>query len=369
MSSDYDDCMSLTGRRTLALASVTFVAALVILWRLKPVSVRDSGVFLTAENLVRSAEKPSRVYQSTTPSLSDLADATLDAGSPEMSPKTVQTRFLGERVAASVDCEKVCGAACVNATDGTTHCGRTCTHDDECDADSICHPTTTGVGRCAWSQCLGVGAEGCQPGWTCLPFFRASGAVFLCAKAGTRMAGASCLGIGNSHSTGLGLCGPGLFCTEGTCLPARCQRNSDCLKGSRCEDVTDHQQCVAACDSDADCKAGMQCTEHPQGRKACANLSQASCVTEGCKDGLKCFVTLPLLTQLHAECLRDCSANEPCSVNESCIQNSFGETVERTCRKTCTPSGEPCQSGSVCVGQPAGPAICLVAVDATIELP
>ena len=37
--------------------------------------------------------------------------------------------------------------------------------------------------------------------------FVASGAVFLCAKAGTRIAGASCLGIGNSHSSGLGLCG------------------------------------------------------------------------------------------------------------------------------------------------------------------
>lgn len=280
----------------------------------------------------------------------------------------VADRFLGEVVDDAKNCNSVCGAPCAVGADHRSHCGHICAKDDDCDAASICHPTTTNLGRCTWDQCRGIGHDAdCGEGWTCLPFMRATGAVYLCNKAGAQVAGASCIGIGNSRSSPKGLCGPGLFCSEGVCLPGTCDQNADCPKGSICSDVGGFQRCIAACATDAECPAALKCTTLPLGRKVCANLTSAQCIEQGCSAGSRCSITLPLLSQLRAECVQDCASDKNCLASQSCQQTGFGGDVEKICMDTCV-VGEPCSGGRVCVDVGQDRPICKFAIDlSTIE--
>lgn len=286
------------------------------------------------------------------------------------SDSTIERRYLEEVVENPDDCRQVCGAACINDDNGRSYCGRRCAGDDDCGADSLCYPTTTGVARCTPSQCSGVGRdEDCDPGWTCLAVYRVSGATHICAKAGVRKAGESCSGIGHKNSPVDGLCGRGLACKEGVCLPAKCQANADCPNGSRCMDVPGgltHPQCVPGCERDIDCGEKLKCVEYPAGRRVCANTTHATCLVSGCAEGSICTVTLPVLAQLHAECTKSCSPERPsdCASNEVCRPALYGEKAQNTCVLTCTPGEQACPPGKTCVNTGSGPATCLVALDA-----
>jgi hypothetical protein len=277
----------------------------------------------------------------------------------------IESRFLGEDVAKPEDCRAVCGAPCYHDPSGKLRCGKECKGDNDCDAESICHATRTGIQRCAWSECSGIGQDAeCGPGMTCLAIARPSGAVYVCSAAGLRKAGEACLGLGDRRSPPSALCGPGMLCREGVCLPSQCSTDTDCPKGAKCQDapggLVPKPQCVPSCTQDGDCPEGLECVEYPPGRKVCADTDNAECLREGCASGLNCEVTLPLLSRMEAACVRRCTPADQsgCPAGESCEALPFHSTPRYACTRTCSETGEPCPDGQRCAKNAQGHFTC-----------
>jgi hypothetical protein len=296
----------------------------------------------------RSAFQP-RLMDSTELTASQVADLAGASVSPE-------------------SCSEVCGAPCIHANGGLTFCGKECTSDRDCAVDALCFPTTTGIARCMLSQCSGIGHdEACPSGWTCLAVSRSSAATYICAKAGVRLAGEHCIGIGTETTAPENACAPSLLCAEGTCLPQRCRGDTDCPHGSHCQTdpggLLPEPSCTLGCDKDADCGDGLSCINYPENRKSCVRRGNSVCLESGCPRGLVCTITMPLLPNLHAECERPCSLQHPeCAANEICAASSYGGEAHATCVQTCTIGGTDCTVDKMCVPSTSGPATCRVVV-------
>lgn len=252
------------------------------------------------------------------------------------------------------ECQASCGAPCVLAPNGARQCGKQCNSNDDCDSDAVCFPTTTLIGRCRTSECSGVGKDAdCGEGTACNPVVMPSGAIFECVNTGTRQSGESCIGIGNEHSPPNLICSAGLACEQGTCLPLVCEQDAGCPAGSRCRaDATGflaEKRCEQGCASDAECKSGMKCTPGILDNLVCANIVDAQCLVAKCTNDLQCVITMPLLSRVHADCVKSCKIGDSgsCGQGTTCAQVGFGEAAAAYCMQSCK-SDTDCRTGNIC---------------------
>lgn len=212
-------------------------------------------------------------------------------------------------------CESSCETACTKSSAGPPVCPKTCTRNDNCSNDEVCHTTDRKNGgrvrRCLKSECLEPGPDnGCGPGRQCQFFGSPEGGIFLCKDTGTRVLGQSC--VDNARLQGE-RCQAGLHCTPGGCLPLECNDRNDCqLPGTMCvkaDSVEPVSVCVPKCFSDADCGSGHRCGKLESGFSQCLPENEIGCTVDGCAAGESCVVFSSSPDGARAACYAECSVS------------------------------------------------------------
>ena len=178
------------------------------------------------------------------------------------------------------------------------------------------------VFRCLGSDCSDD--DDCGDGRACEYTGKLGRSVFRCRVAGVRAAGEPCGALDSKDPDEL--CGRGLDCAGGWCLPSQCQRDDDCPRGSRCTLMggdLDVHECSPGCTEDRDCPDGQRCDLVSAGAPPiCVPTDAApSCHETGCPAGQLCVTRFPFAWAPRTACVTPCSPGmcEPLGTGDGCV--------------------------------------------------
>jgi hypothetical protein len=263
-----------------------------------------------------------------------IAAATQPPRPPIFQPPAFTSSSAPDAGPVASDCAANCKYPCQRTLDRRSTCPHDCSKDADCPNGSLC---TYKDGRrgCFESECQS--AADCGPKKTCLYVGRMEGGVSLCVPAGERKVSDSC----SVGETAAELCGVGLKCVHGRCLPTTCTSDTECPQGSRCATFAggdEVRQCVLHCKANSDCAAGETCVQVPDGPSLCTKKAD-TCLTTGCGPNQVCSVENAAHWDLHAVCVAKCSSDADCGPASFCFNaNPTGSTVPARCYKQCDPN-------------------------------
>jgi hypothetical protein len=268
-------------------------------------------------------------------------------GSPFAPP--LAAAELGADVADSSECMRSCGSECYLDTAGQLHCPKDCKSDASCPVGALC-TSVKGGRRCLFSNCYGVDdSRSCGANQSCLYQGRLEGGIFRCSRTGAGRSGDYCVAAPPSGVPIVGqLCGAGLRCAAGTCLPGSCTTDGDCPRGNRCFAIAGGDQarsCVPACKNDSDCPQDQECYALPTGASICSMRNSKGCLKTGCSDGEACLLESSVSWDLRSRCAKLCNPGE-CGSNEHCWSPPNAKSASG-CLPKCS-SRIRCPDGLVC---------------------
>jgi hypothetical protein len=306
------------------------------------------------------------------------SETTSTAADPSGVPATTAIAASGRAARASVplktpqehlgidpECQKSCGSEC-DIVDGRAHCAAECVEDGQCGEGTICVPAgldadSRRIKRCLGSNCSGPSDQTCGESRTCFAMPRPGGTVYRCEEAGSRAAGEACRPAMDQIMG----CAPGLFCANGTCVPAECHGEDDCPRGTHCYQAGpegDLRTCMPSCEQDADCPATQRCIDIGLRRMCIEPELDLGCIASGCADGQVCYVDQAMFWNLHAVCVRACGEGfSACEAGTVCTRGlgTGGHMVPNYCARGCATSSD-CADAETCAFDDGGNRRCII---------
>lgn len=224
-------------------------------------------------------------------------------------------------------CEDSCGSEC-ELRDGVPRCAVECSSEpgaEACPQGTVCaltRPDRSGVRRqrCLREEC--AAESDCKDGYACRTIATEQGTIRRCELSGSTDIGDRCLpDVDGQH-----LCKADAVCIWGQCVPATCQQDDACPRGTRCMPLRDADQrvCVPWCESDDDCAKTERCIDSGLSRACVArSLAEAACSADSCGDGEFCHIDVALAWAYRARCATECAPKDAsaCGPNEFCADS------------------------------------------------